>query len=261
MPELTLTALDDLTVLAVRGPDALPFLQGQITHDTTLLAARGSLLAALLNPQGRVLALFRLFHVAPDHVLLVLPAELAADVRARLAKYVLRAKVRIEDAGAAWRVVGVAGPDAEAAARTRLAAALDAGGLRQLIVLPRTEALPEAQPADRESWRREDILAGIPEVVAATAGQFVPQMLNLDHLDAVSFSKGCYTGQEVVARAHYLGQVKRRLQHLVVAAPEPLAPGQRVVLADGRSAQVVSAVPDGAGEQLVLAVAGPPDAT
>jgi folate-binding protein YgfZ len=131
---------------------------------------------------------------------------------------------------------------------------MDASGSRQLIVAPRGEPLPECDPGDRETWRLDDIRAGVPEITAATSGLFVSQMLNLDLLDAISFSKGCYTGQEVIARAHYRGQVKRRMQRFFTDSTVELVPSERVQLADGRSAQIVMASPTEEGEQEFLAV-------
>jgi folate-binding protein YgfZ len=254
MPDLALTPLDDLAVLDARGPDLVKFLQGQVSQDVTLLAGRGSLLAALHNPQGRVVAVLRLLHVAQDHALILLPAELAQMVRQLLARFVLRAKVKITDASSTWRVYGLTGPDAEAAARTRLCMPMDASGWRQLIAAPRGEPLPEADQDTRDSWRLSDIEAGLPEVLTATSGSFVAQMLNLDLVDAISLTKGCYTGQEVVARAHYRGQVKRRMQRFGTSSVVELVPGQRVQLADGRSAQIVMAAPVEGGGQQFLAV-------
>jgi tRNA-modifying protein YgfZ len=264
MPDLHYTSLDDLAVLDARGPDVLRFLQGQVSHDMQLLAERGSLLAALSNAQGRVVAVLRLLHVAQDHVLIVLPAELAESVRQLLIKYILRAKVTITSGTAAWRVYGVTGPDAGAAAVTRLYVTMDAGGWRQLIVAPRTEPLPEAEPASRESWRLADIESGVPQVFGATSGSFVAQMLNLDLLDAISLTKGCYTGQEVIARAHYRGQVKRRMQRFCTDSQRELAPGERVQLRDGRVAQIVTAAAsEGSGQQFlaVAALAAAADAS
>jgi folate-binding protein YgfZ len=258
MPDLSLTDLDDLAVIDLRGPDAVAFLQGQVSQDLTRLASRGSLLAGLHNPQGRVLALLRLLHLADDHLLMVLPAAVSDSVQQLLTRYVLRAKVKLADAGSNWRVYGVTGPDAAAVATTRLAMPMEPGGMRQLIVAPRGEPMPEGEPADRESWALDDIAAGVPEIVAATSGLFVAQMLNLDHLDAISFSKGCYTGQEVIARAHYRGQVKRRMQRYTTPARVELVPSERILLADGRSAQIVMASPNDGGEQEFLAVAPPP---
>lgn len=254
MPELSLTRLDHLTVLDARGPDVGTFLQGQITNDVAQLAGRGSLLAALNNPQGRVIAVLRLLHVAQDHVLIVLPSDLAEMVRLLLARYVLRAKVKIVEAGMTWRVYGISGPDAQMATSTRLHMPMDVQGWRQLIVAPRGEPLPEGDRADADSWRLGDIEAGLPEVVAATSGSFVAQMLNLDLVDAISLTKGCYTGQEVVARAHYRGQVKRRAQRFYTESAAALAPGERVLLSDGRNAQILLAAPDEAGGQQFLAV-------
>lgn len=255
MADLALTSLDDLTTLSVRGADALSFLQGQLSQDMDGLQARGALLAGLHNPQGRCLALLRLLHLGADHVLVVLPAELAPGVRQQLSRYVLRAKVKIEDAADAWRVYGITGPDAAAAASTRLHMSVDSDDARQLIVAPRGEPLPEGDAGTRDAWRLDDIASGIPEVLSATAGLWVAQMLNLDLLGAISFSKGCYTGQEVIARAHYRGQVKRRMQRFFSETQLPLSPGMRVTLPDGRHAQIVTAAPDAGGGQQFLAVA------
>jgi folate-binding protein YgfZ len=252
MPDLHYTALDDLAVLDVRGRDTVHLLQGQVSNDMQLLAERGSLLAALSNAQGRVIAVLRLLHVAPDQVLIVLPAELVETVRQLLSRYVLRAKVAIANASAAWRVYGVTGPDAGAAAVTRLYMTMDEGGWRQLIVAPRSEVLPEAEPASRQAWRVADIEAGIPEIFLSTSGSFVAQMLNLDLLGAISLTKGCYTGQEVIARAHYRGQVKRRMQRFHTDSLRRLSPGDRVQIDDGRTAQIVMAVAtEGHGQQFL----------
>jgi tRNA-modifying protein YgfZ len=255
MPDLNLTELDDLAVIAARGPDTVSFLQGQLSHDVGLLAGRGALLAGLHNPQGRLLALLRLLWLADDHVLIVVPSALAETVRQTLGRYVLRSRVQLADAGANWRAYGVTGPDAAAVASTRIAMAMDQTGSRQLIVAPRSEPLPECDPGDRDTWRLDDIRAGLPEIAAATSGLFVAQMLNLDMLDAISFDKGCYTGQEVIARAHYRGQVKRRMQHFFTGSVVELVPSERVLLADGRSAQIVMSAPTEEGEQEFLAVA------
>ena len=232
----------------------MSFLQGQLSQDIETLAAQGAVMAGLHNPQGRCLAVPRLLHLGADHVLLVLPADVADSVRQHLSRYVLRAQVKIEDAGAAWRVYGVTGPDAEAAASTRLHMPVGSDGMRQIILAPRGEPLPEGEAVDRDSWRLDDIADGIPEIAKATSGLWVAQMLNLDLLGAISFEKGCYTGQEVIARAHYRGQVKRRMQRFFTEADLPLLPAERVMLEDGRPAQIVMAAPSPAGGQEFLAV-------
>jgi len=254
MPDLAITPLDDLGALAVRGHDAAAFLQGQLSQDIDQLAGRLAMYAGLHNPQGRCLALLRLFHLGADQILIALPAELAETVRAHLTRYVLRAKVKIEDANSSWRCYGLTGPDAEAAAETRIHLPLERAGFRQLILAPRSEPLPQGTVASRAEWRIQDIEAGIPEVVSQTSGEFIAQMLNLDAIGAISFEKGCYTGQEIIARAHFRGQVKRRMQLFHTESIEPLLPGARIALHDGRRAQIVLAESTIEGDQEFLAV-------
>jgi tRNA-modifying protein YgfZ len=241
MPDLALTILDDLAVLGAHGADVLPFLNGQLSQDMTLLPVRGSQLAGLHTPQGRVMALVRALYLDEAHVLLVLPRELADSVCVHLQRFVFRARVRVEDTSSAWRAYGLAGPDAETACSTRLHVALDGSGMRQIVVAPRGEPMPQSQEVSREEWRAQDITAGIPEITLATSGLWVAQMLNLDRIGGISFEKGCYTGQEVIARAHFRGQVKRRMQRFFTSSDVSLAPGAKVRLHDGRTAQVVMA--------------------
>jgi tRNA-modifying protein YgfZ len=125
------------------------------------------------------------------------------------------------------------------------------------LIVARVE--PGNSPSgDRNEWHRLDIASGQAQVFAATSEEFVAQMLNLDALDAVSFEKGCYTGQEVIARAHFRGRVKRRLQRFLTRAPQTLAPGNTGRLADGRAFKVVDAVQleDGRCEFLAVAETG-----
>jgi tRNA-modifying protein YgfZ len=255
MTALHITALQEMAVLRLAGPDVIRFLQGQLSQDVTRLAQSTSLFAGLHNSQGRCLALLRLFALDQQLVLATVPTSLAAAVRTQLGKFILRSKLTIEDASSQWQCYGLAGVDAAAAASTRLHFAMDGSGMRQLVVAARGETLPEAERAPPIEWQLDNIEAGIPELCPATSGSFIAQMLNLDLLDGISFTKGCYTGQEIIARSHYLGQVKRRMQRFRTSRRAPLAPGERVTLADGRSAQIVSAAPEGDSGQQFLAVA------
>jgi tRNA-modifying protein YgfZ len=268
---ITHVALDSLGVLHARGADAVSFLQGQLSNDLRLLSAERSLLAGYHSPQGRTIALLRLVELGPGDLIAVLPRELVGAVAAQMSKFILRAKVKLSEESALWSIAGlVAGPEEPPMAPqpVTLPAALDAvtradGSItvrvatrpaRWLAVHPVGAALaPPAAAA--AAWERLAVASGEPEVYAATSGEFVAQMLNLDVLGAIAFDKGCYTGQEVIARAHYRGRVKRRLQRFVTRVPQTLAPGDAGELADGRVLKVVRAVqrPDGTSEFLAVA--------
>ena len=276
-----LLPLTHLGVLRARGRDVAPFLQGQLSADLATLTRERSLLAGCHNPQGRVLALMRLLQGEPGEVLALLPRELVGPIADRLRGFVLRSRVELADASAAWRIEGLIGPaagsagaapacatqlPATAGAVAQLGSAhlvrIDDDPARWLSVSPaaapvseRPEGLAECASADRSLWQCLAVGHGQPEVYAATSGEFVAQMLNLDVLGAIAFDKGCYTGQEVIARAHYRGRVKRRLQRFRSAAPLPLAPGAAGVLADGRTVRVVEVaqMPGGGCEFLAVA--------
>jgi folate-binding protein YgfZ len=268
--------LEDTGLVRVRGADAVKFLQGQLSNDVSKLSAGQSILAGYHNPQGRTVALLRLVHWDVDDILALVPRELAGSVAARLAKYVLRAKVKVTDESAGWRVVGLidAGPAGGADAATDLPIVVGTQAVgtqsrsdrtmfvrvgneppRWLAVSPAspTEAL-DYTPVDRATWQRLEVAAGQPQVYAATSEEFVAQMLNLDALGGIAFDKGCYTGQEVIARAHYRGRVKRRMQRFVSRGACLLSPGDAGQLADGRTFKVVLSAPLADGRCDFLAV-------
>ncbi len=260
--EPALVRLDDLGIVRVQGADATSFLQGQLSNDLTRLSPERSLLAGYHNPQGRTIALVRLLWVGAEDFIAVLPRELTSVLATRLAKFVLRAKVKIMDQSSAWRALGVIGAESatEALAAVGSATAIaharvGSSPARWLIVAPAESAVDAMTNGDRDRWHRLDIESGQAQVFAATSEEFVAQMLNLDALDAISFEKGCYTGQEVIARAHYRGRVKRRLQRFVTGAPQALTAGNSGTLADGRAFKVVDAVQLDDGRCEFLAVA------
>jgi folate-binding protein YgfZ len=246
-----------LTVLRVTGRDAVAFLQGQVTNDVRLLADGRTQLAACNTPQGRAIALLRLREVA-DTVHLLLPAELAEPVAAHLRRYVLRAKVGLEvatDTRVAWIDTGCEdGMPREGVAFDyapgRCVVAASAADWRSATGLE-IGTLPAA---DRP-WTAADIADGRPQVLAAASAAFVPQMLNLDLLDGISFSKGCYTGQEIVARTQHLGRIKRRtLRYRLPPGPEP--PPLAGLYRDGtKVAEVVMSATAGTGVELLAVTA------
>jgi hypothetical protein len=261
MSETAVCALEDLGVLSLRGQDVRRFLQGQLSNDLDQLAPGSLLRAGLHNPQGRTLALLALLTGGNEEVLAVLPRELLALTLATLRRYVLRARVQIADVSDAYRLYGLAAATAGSVPPGGIDVAYDyeAQGTRRLQVLPASAVPPRGAPLPRAAWRLQDVAAALPQLYVATSGQFVAQMINLDCIGAVSFSKGCYTGQEVIARAHYRGRVKRRMQRFFSAGAPLLAAGDAGQLSDGRAFRVVEAAARADGVEF-LAVAARPGA-
>jgi len=240
--------LAHLGILRFTGADALPFLQGQLSNDMQQLADNRPVLAAYSSAQGRVLALIYLLPHSSG-VAAILPREILVPTLERLRKFVLRAKVRIEDAGETLVVAGHFGPNPNLASRYVEhdgigTAAVGHDENRCWIIGAPERLAPQADAALAQTearWRLADIRAGLPQVYAATSEEFVAQMLNLDLLDGISFTKGCYTGQEIIARTQHLGRIKRRLFRLRLP-PGNWSIGQAVHLADGRRGRLTEVI-------------------
>jgi folate-binding protein YgfZ len=265
--------LTHLGILRFTGPDTLSFLQGQLTNDTQLLNAQGALLAGYLNPQGRVLALIYLLPHSSG-TLAILPRELLQPTADRLRKFVLRAKVKIDLPGESLVVYGYHGVEALAAAGLPIPTdgqryvEQDGVGVARVahdqhrfwvVGPPKSHAeephAEESQPQDAEAqWRRADVKSGLPQVYGATSEAFVPQMLNLDLLDGISFKKGCYTGQEIVARTQHLGRIKRRLFRLSLP-PGTWQIGDDVRVSDGRVGRLTEVVAADEGSEALAVLA------
>ncbi len=236
-------ALSDWGVILAQGPDAASFLNGQLTQDMLHLGEQQASLAGYCSPKGRLLATFVAWRVSADSIALACSADLLPATLKRLSMYVLRAKCKLSDASAAWPLHGLAGPSADALARDTLAGADWACapmGTAHMIRLPAADSVsrylwagsgaPPLPPLAAEAWRWLEVRSGIPRVTAATVDQFVPQMLNLELLGGVNFKKGCYPGQEVVARSQYRGTLKRRCYLMGSAAA--VAAGSEVFHSD-----------------------------
>jgi len=246
-----ITALD-FGVLRARGPDAISFLQGQLSNDATRLQPGQLQLSGYHTPQGRAIALLHLMLLAPDDVLAILPLELVSVVVTRLKRFVLRAKVQITDDSARWQVLGFHGTTPLLPAG---AVSAPYGRSRHLLVVPGSLEVDAASiTGTRDDWVACDIEEGLPQVYLATSEAFVAQMLNLDLIDGIALDKGCYTGQEIIARAHYRGQVKRRMQRFSSMIACTLVPGQTGTLGDGRDFKVVASVAQSDGRSEFLAV-------
>ena len=240
--------LTHLGLIAATGEEAASFLHNQLTNDVQSLGLSEARLAGYCTPKGRLLATMLIWKSA-DAVLLQLPREIQAAVQKRLQMFILRAKAKLAGVSDSQVAIGLAGlkvqaalapwfPEVPAAAYgvTHQAAGTlirmpDAAGAPRFQWIAPVETAQQAwpqlmqtlRPAATAAWRALDIQAGIPLVVQATQEQFVPQMINFEALGGVNFRKGCYPGQEIVARSQYLGKLKRRMFPAQVAAKGVLA--------------------------------------
>jgi folate-binding protein YgfZ len=264
--------LSQYGMLSCTGDEARAFLHAQLTSDVAGLGADGARRAGWCSAKGRLLATFL---VIPHEggFLLQLSRDLAAPVAKRLAMFILRAKVKLADASSEWTQLGIWGPSAVERLRqfglheplTDLGVTRNAGGLavrlaaqRYLVAVPaaqRQAVLAGLHDAGPDAWALEEVRAGQPMVVQATQDQFVPQMVNLERLGAVDFHKGCYPGQEIVARTQYRGVLKRRMVRARVAGAATPAADVFAEDAPGQaSGTVVNAAPASEGGSELLAV-------
>lgn len=215
--------LDDWGLIRASGADAASFLHSQLTNDVAHLDVGQARLAGYCSPKGRLLASFVIWRDAAGDILLACSADVLPATLKRLRMFVLRAKCVLSDASAEWPLYGLAGtravawlgdaaPPAPWRARERAGLTAirlpDAAG--QPRVLCASAIAPDLPPLPPETWRWLEVHSGIARIEAATVEKFVPQMLNYELLGGVDFKKGCYPGQEVVARSQYRGSIKRR---------------------------------------------------
>jgi tRNA-modifying protein YgfZ len=212
-------------VLSVTGAEARDFLHAQLTIDIENLPPERAALAGWCSAKGRLLATF-LVIPAPQGYLLQLARDLAPTVAKRLSMFVLRAKVKIADESEAWAQFGVWDVDVPTTTVKWEAGAVTVPVTQSRFLRLEPAASASLATGDEEQWYLQEIQAGHPLITAATQDQFVPQMVNLEALGGVDFRKGCYPGQEIVARAQYRGQVKRRMVRLSAPAGSRLQPGQ-----------------------------------
>jgi len=250
--------LADWGVIRVKGDDAAAFLNGQLTQETIKLDIGQARLAGYCSPKGRLLASFVMWRTAADEILLACSADLLAPTLRRLSMFVLRAKCKLTDASSEIALWGVALPgllhgDAalpvpaapyattSVAGGTAIRLADAAGATRVLWAAALDAAPPWATTSSPDVWNWLEVQSGVPRIVASTVEAFVPQMVNLELVGGVNFQKGCYPGQEIVARSQYRGTLKRRMVLAegataatagaeVFAAADPEQPAGQIVL-------------------------------
>lgn len=262
----TITPLIHLGALSLNGIDAVRFLQGQVTCDVEQLSAEHSLLGARCNPKGRALTSFRLVQVSDDHLLMVMDRSLIQPSIDDLSKFAAFFKVQLSDASEEFQCIGLTGQHSTLdtstlAAKNIITCQISDG--RQLLVMQEDQAetfwlslAEQSTPVGTEFWILQDVKAGIANIQLETSAMFIPQMLNFQAIDGISFKKGCYTGQEVVARMKYLGKVKRRMYRIAVTGNRLPAPGASCQLSNKEQSigNVVTATNANEGLQEMLVV-------
>lgn len=273
--DCALCALSDHGLIRVSGEDARDFLQGQLTNDINLVDESTGQLSALCNPKGRMFASLGIFQRDED-IYLQLPLERLDAILRRLRMFVLRSRVVLEDATDELVAIGLSGdcihelpgqvPE-QAMQQVKLD---DLSVLRMPGELPRVQLIgpvdsimafwkqltPAATVVNQDFWALQNIREGLPNVYNSTAEAFIPQTLNLHLLNAVNFKKGCYTGQEIIARMKYLGQLKRRMYLAHFDTEAQPAPGDKLYSGSSKSGQgagqIVDVRPDPAGGYAAL---------
>jgi len=273
--------LSHFGIIAAYGEDAVEFLQGQFTNDINQVNEAHSQLSALCSPKGRMLCNFRIF-LREQTYYLVLPYELLEAALSRLRMYVLRSKVTLEDASDALMGIGASGNkmiehlgDIVGKLPENIDGAIeykDYTVIRVAGIVPRFEiyGLLEAMkklwqaldvhatPVGANTWELLNIQAGVPVITASTIDAFVPQMANMQLINGVSFTKGCYPGQEIVARMHYLGKLKRRMYRIGFSAHDKPETGSSLVTETSTESQDIGTIlsaqqnPDGNYEALAV---------
>ncbi|MEP7058697.1 MAG: folate-binding protein [Caldimonas sp.] len=252
--------LDHLGAIRARGVDATKFLQSQLTTDVVALGLGEARLAGFCSAKGRLQASFVVWKSSDEELLLICSASLLAATLKRLSMFVLRAQCKLSDATLEIPLVGRVGPesarsvgDAKVWEKRVVGGGVlirlpDAAGLARCLVAGAAAAAEIDTPIPLDHWRWLEVQSGIPTVEAATVDRFVPQMLNFELIGGVDFQKGCYPGQEVVARSQYRGTIKRRMFRFDCDAPT--AAGQEVFDDADReqpAGMVVNAAPNPSG--------------
>ena len=251
-----ISRLDHLGCIELTGEDSEDFLQGQLTNELSAISPWQSQLSGYCNPKGRALAIFRVLKTETS-ICLLCPQDLVESMIKRLQLYKMRAKVEVK-ARDDLQAFGLINVGTETPRTTDWLWQIDHN--RKIAIATEEQSDPllgRPHPiTDSSLWRLTDILAGQPQVYAATSEAFIPQQINLDLVDGVSFTKGCYPGQEIVARLRYLGKLKQRMIAGKVKCDQSIVPGTPLFTSERpkqKSGSVVDVVETG-GYQVLLAM-------
>jgi folate-binding protein YgfZ len=245
--------LDKTATIRVEGDDRIQFLQGQLTQDINLISQDKALYAGFCNPKGRVLA-FMLCYVAHESIHIQLDNSIKESILKKLKMYVLRSKVSLNLLEETFTSIGFVSTKALVERNIQTPKNhLDIVQYQDVMIIrigqdgERYQLMGEASKVNEfiklnfsaystmslDDWNNLNILDGIPDIYPTTQEAFIPQSLNMDLIEGINFKKGCYTGQEIVARTHYLGKVKRRMYRAFIKSHLDLNPGDQILNKNG----------------------------
>lgn len=246
--------LVDLGLIRISGKDAKPFLQGQLTCDLEEVNSKESRIGAHCDVKGRIIAIFRLFLYQDDYYFLLQNSTLPL-LLASLQKYAVFSKVVLTEVGKDWQKIGLYGSNVKdllekqglyttevngvAESDHKLSLSISGPVHRIILLAPFSDSIGnigiQLGQESVDHWHLLDIMAGIPTIYPETSGQFTPHQLNFPEIGGVSFNKGCYIGQEIIARTHYLGKAKSRLFRVRFEAESPFLPGTPIFDGDQKT--------------------------
>ncbi|GGY73737.1 tRNA-modifying protein YgfZ [Cellvibrio zantedeschiae] len=264
-------------LIEIKGPDSAKFLQGQVTCDVRELAEKTTRLGAQCNIKGRMLLCFRALQSDSERILLRIHAGLVANGLASLGKYIVFSKAKLADISPSYRYLGISGPQAAQIVKDVFAVELikdddwQAAGEHLIIRITENryecwlaaqdaenlwnQMSAKATPAGQNLWDLLNIQAGIGDITPETFEAFTPQAINFQLVNGINFRKGCYTGQEIVARLHYRGTLKRHMYRFGFTGAQQIpAPGSELINADGKTVgEVILAAYTGSSSGELLA--------
>jgi hypothetical protein len=227
------TELQNQGLIQVQGPDAKTFLQGQLTCDLNTVTAQQSQLGAHCNLKGRMISLFRVMQWGPEHYMLSLPLTMVSSALQNLKKYAIFSKVTIDDQSQQFIKIGIAGdqaPSTIATVNADYVLQYPDSSLPRFEIYTTSALTPSFSKKDPLWWAQLDIQAGIPTVYPETIEMFLPHHVNLFALGGIGLEKGCYLGQEIIARMHYKGNIKKKLMYAMIMSSSAPQPGNNIFI-------------------------------
>ena len=242
--------LDHFSIISISGADSTEFIQGQMTQDISAIGDDEARMTAILNPQGRVMSTALIMHW-DDSIILVLNKDTVDDLIVWLSRFILRSKVTVSRLeahiyGLNQNLANIESDSLDLEKEIFCLRSIETDAERTLLITKSLHDFSKSSITTMSSrnWQLADIQAGIPTIYKENIAKFIPQMINLDLINGISFNKGCYTGQEIVARVQHRGEIKRRMFHISTQqCNAEIRPGTPVLLGDSEVGTIIQSEP------------------